>query len=93
MNDETKANLAASLSTAVAELSEVARELPDLITANEIERYAEILDHIADGAHEGAAILRAELARHRLRPPLPRRIRSLAANLQRIPPAPGSDAS
>jgi hypothetical protein len=94
MNDETKANLAASLTAAMTELGEVARQLPDLITDKEIEQHAEILDHLADSAHEGAAILRAALdARRRSRPPLPRRIRGDAANLGRVSPGTGGDAS
>lgn len=94
MNDETKANLAASLTTAMTDLGEVARQLPDLITDKEIEQHAEILDHLADSAREGAAILRATLgARRRSRPPLPRRIRRDAVNLHQVPPGPGSDAS
>lgn len=94
MNDETKANLAASLGTAMAELGEVARDVPDLITDEEIEQHAEILDHIADSARGGAAILRAALAtRRHSRPPLPRRIRRDATNTHRAPHRPAGDAS
>jgi hypothetical protein len=94
MNDETKANLAASLTTAMTDLGEVARDLPDLATDKEIEQHAEILDHIADSARGGAIILRAALAaRRRASPPLPRRIRRDAANMHPVPPGPGGDAS
>lgn len=94
MNDETKANLAASLTTAITELGEVARDLPDLITDKEIEQRAEILDHIADSAHGAAAILRAALTAHRCaRPPLPPRIRRDAASVHWIPGSPDGDAS
>lgn len=93
MNDETKANLAASLHSTTTELSEVVRQLAALTTDNEIEQHAKILDHIADNAREGAAMLRAALAaRRRSRPPLPRRIRQAAANLHRVPPGSGGDA-
>ena len=93
MNDETKANLAASLTTAMTDLGQVAKQLPDLITDKEIEQHAEILDHIADSARGGAAILRAALdARRRLRPPLPRRVRG-AASRPRIPHSRSGDAS
>jgi len=93
MNDETKANLAASLTSAMTDLGQVARQLPDLITDKEIEQHAEILDHIADSARGGAAILRAALdADRRLRPPLPRRVRN-ADNRPRIPHARSGDAS
>lgn len=93
MNDEIKINLAASLSTAVTELGEVARDLPSLTTDKEIEQCAEILEHIGDSARGGAAILRAALAaRRQSRPPLPRRIRG-ANNRPRIPHGPNGDAS
>lgn len=93
MNDEIRANLAASLTSAMTELGEVARDLPDLATDKEIEQHAEILDHVADSARGGAAILRAALdARRHSRPPLPRRLRG-AANRNRIPHSPRGDAS
>lgn len=94
MNDETKANLAASLSTAMTELSDVARDVPDLTTDKEIEQHAETLDHVADSARGGADILRAVLAaRHRERPPLPRRVRRDAINSHRVHGRPTGDAS
>ncbi|HEY2127511.1 MAG TPA: hypothetical protein VGH77_10025 [Streptosporangiaceae bacterium] len=94
MNDEIRTNLTASLRSTTTELSEVARDLPDLNTDKEIEQHAEILDHIADSARGGAAILRAALAaRRRARPPLPRRIRRDVSNAHRISPEPGGNAS
>lgn len=93
MNDEIKANLAASLHSTTTELSEVVRQLAGLSTDKEIEQHAEILDHIADNAREGAAILRAALAaRRRSRPPLPQRIRG-EAHRPRVPHRPSGDAS
>jgi hypothetical protein len=93
VDDEIKANLAASLLSTTAELSEVVRELANLSTDKEIELHAETLDHLANNAREGAAILRAALAtRRRLRPSLPRRIRG-AANRPRIPHSRNGDAS
>ena len=93
MNDETKANLAASLHSTTTELSEVVRQLPSLTTDKEIEQHAEILDHLADNARESAAILRASLAaRRHSRSPLPRRTHD-AADRPRVPHGPRGDAS
>ena len=55
---DTRVNLATSLHRIAADLSEVAVTLPNLRTDQEIERQAMALGHIADGARDGATILR-----------------------------------
>jgi hypothetical protein len=63
---DTRVNLAASLHRLAMDLSEVAAALPALGTDQEIEQQADMLDHIADEARDGAAILRGLIA-HRER--------------------------
>jgi hypothetical protein len=72
MDDEMTVNLAASLFGNATDLSRVANHLADLSTDQEIGDQAKILDCIAEDASQGAAILRAMIARrkraHRLLP-------------------------
>jgi hypothetical protein len=60
---DNRANLAVSLHRAATDLSEVATALPGLRTDQEIEHQAQVLDHIAEEASDGASILRALIAR------------------------------
>jgi hypothetical protein len=63
MSGDTRANLAASLHSTAIDLSEVAAGLADASTDEGIGKLARILDRIAEEATDGAAILRALVAR------------------------------
>ena len=94
MDYETAVNLTASLHATIADLSGVAHGLADLSADDEIEQQAKALDRIAQDASEGAAILRTLIVRRkRAHGLLPRRIPRDATSAQRVPRAPGSDAS
>ena len=63
MDTEITVNLIASLHATTVDLSGVANGLAGFSTDDEIEQQAKILDRIAEDASEGAAILRALIAR------------------------------
>jgi len=73
MEDTIRFNLTESLRSTAVDLSRVATGLAGLVTDGEIEKQADVLDHIAECASDGAAILR-ELLNRRGRAPLPRRL-------------------
>ena len=60
---DTRVNLATSLHRIATALSEVAAALPVLETNRDIELQAQLLDHIAEEACDGATILRVLAAR------------------------------
>ena len=63
MDNEIAVNLTTSLHATAADLSGIAHGLAGLSTDDEIEQQAKTLDRIAQDASEGAAILRALIAR------------------------------
>lgn len=94
METQIRVNLAASLHGTATDLSEVANGLAHLSTDDEIEQQARILDRIAEDANEGAAILRALIARREhVLSPLPRRVPRDTAHVHRVSPGPGGSAS
>jgi hypothetical protein len=94
METEIRVNLAASLDSTATDLAEVASSLAAFGTDDEIELQARILDRIAEDATEGAAILRALIARRgRVHGLLTRKVPRDTANLQPVPPGPGGGAA
>jgi hypothetical protein len=63
MDDEMTVNLTAALRSNATDLSGVANQLAGLSTDQEIEHQAKVLDCVAEDASQGAAILRAMIAR------------------------------
>jgi len=92
MNEASRANLATSLRSAAADLSAVADSLSSLVTHDGIEKQAEILDHVADSAREGAIIVRSLNTRSG-RPPLPQGIRRAGPSLRQVASEAGGDAT
>jgi hypothetical protein len=93
MDDEMTVNLTAALHSNATDLSRVANHLADLSTDREIEHQAKILDCIAEDASQGAAILRAMIARrNRAHGLLPGRVSGDSAGARRVPRKPGSGA-
>lgn len=91
MNEVSRANLATSLRSAAADLSAVADSLPSLV-ADEIEKQAETLSHVADSAREGAAIVRSLNTRSG-RPPLPQEVRRAGPPVRHVASEAGGDAT
>ncbi len=93
-DNEIAVNLTASLRATAADLSGVANGLAGLGTDDQIEQQAEILDRVAEDAGQGAAILRALIARrepeHGL---LPARVPPDSTGAHRGPSGPGGEAS
>jgi hypothetical protein len=75
MDNEIAVNLTTSLHATAADLSGIANGLAGVSTDDEIEQQAKTLDRIAEDAKEGAAILRALIARRQRGPALlPKRV-------------------
>jgi hypothetical protein len=93
-DNEIAVNLTASLRATAEDLSGVANGLSGLGTDDQIEQQAEILDRVAEDAGQGAAILRALIAR---RGPeqelLPARVPPASTGAHRGPSGPGSEGS
>jgi hypothetical protein len=75
MDNKITVNLTASLHATAEDLSGVANGMAGVSTDDEIEQQAKTLDRIAEDASEGAAILRALIARRqRVQGLLPKRV-------------------
>ena len=87
-------NLTASLQATAADLSGVANGLAGLGTDDHIEQQAEILDHVAEDASQGAAILRALLVRREPAPGLlPAWVPPNSTDADQVPSGSGGEAS
>jgi hypothetical protein len=92
ISDGFRANLAASLRRIVTDVSQAADALASLATDDEIEQQAKILEHAAEDASEGAAILWALTVRRGPAQGLSRRVPRDGIGVHGIPPGPGGQS-